>query len=319
MSRIRYETTRSVIESGKKVAIRGRIQGIVPLRLIPDVRGGEVRMRHSLMFFCIGLLALLGAGDATAQVYHRYELDPARSFIAFDSGEVSGQLGTSSFPFATLEAQPGTSAVPLWGHFVLAIAPDLVSPGALSLVSGTSDIRPANGNLASPGLGAGPGSAPAAFGIEFEDPFAGVGGQIALRDLVFGLSGFLDVFANGAGPFGLRGNLNWIQARGDYDIDIDIGFESSLPLGPVSLLEGFVDSSTSQFAEVSTGVYEVTLPFFFTLGGFDLPGPVSFAGATASFAGEIVATTVVPEPGVGAALVAGCGWLSALGRRRARS
>lgn len=275
-------------------------------------------LRRSRRLFSIGVAVLGVAGSASAQVYQRFDLDPSRSSIAFDSGEISGQLGTSGFAFASLLPQPGTTAVPLEGHFMLGITPNLAMPDSMTTVSGTSDIRPVELNTASPGLGAVPGSAPAAFGVEFTDPFTGVSGVLAFRDMVFALAAGLDVFANGAGPIGLRGNLDWPQAAGRYDFTLDLGIEASLPVGTVPLVPGFVGSSTSQLEEVATGVYEIKLPFSFTLSNFDLPGPVSFASGSATFTGEIVATTDVPEPSLALGLVAGGSLLVGFGRGRGR-
>jgi hypothetical protein len=156
----------------------------------------------------------------------------------------------------------------------------------------------------------------AAFGLTFDDPIAGVSGDIALRDLTYAFEGSLDVFANGVGPFGLRGPLDWTQVRGTLDIRTDIGLEGTIPAPPVPSSDGFLFSSTSQFAEISPGVYEVVLPFGFTVMAFDLPGPVTSLATSMSFSGELVATTDAPEPGFGLALALGAGLLSRLRRTR---
>jgi hypothetical protein len=271
----------------------------------------------------------IACGAASAQVFVRFQIDPARSHVAFDTGEVSGRLGLGTFPYASLSAQPGTGPVPLTGHFVAAIAPDLSTPGDVSLVPGTSDVRPLASVLASPGRGAQPGvTDPAVFGLTFDDPFTGVSGELAMRDLVFAIVGNFQVMSNGAGPQGLFGTMPWLQAIGTYDLTTSLGIDESLPLGQVPAdPNSFVFSSTSQLTEVSPGVYELNLPFSFGLASFfgpsPVPGPISDVGAYATFTGEIVATTDVPEPGLGLGLGLGAGLLAGFGRiaerrRRAR-
>jgi hypothetical protein len=267
-----------------------------------------------------GIATCFVCSASSAQVFLRFQIDPARSHVAFDAGEVSGRLGLGTFPYASLTAQPGTGPVPLSGHFVAEIAPDLSTPGAVTIVSGTSDVRPLAGVLASPGLGAEPGvTDPAVFGLAFDDPFTGVSGELAMRDLVFAIVGNFQVMSNGVGPWGLFGTMPWRQAVGTYDLTTSLGITESLPLGYVPAdPNSAVFSSTSQLTEVSPGVYELTLPFLFGLvssfGGPPTPGPISDLGVYATFTGEIVATTDVPEPGFALGLGLGAGLLAGFGR-----
>ncbi len=267
----------------------------------------------------LSLLLLAIPARVDAQVFERFEIDPTRSFLQFDSGEVSGQLGESTFAFAALTAQPGTGPVPLSGDMILRFDPDLTTPNSVSAVAGTTDIRPANDYTVSPGPGAIPGAGPAAFGLEFDDPAVGVGGQVALRDLIFIFNAGLQVFPNSLGPWGLRGSVSLTQIRGTYDTDFGGETFVSLPVGKLTpLFGGGVFSGDSQLEEVSPGVYEITLPFQTDVGSFGLPGPVTGATLFTNFSGVIVGTTQVPEPSIGMGMVAGVSVLIGLARRRAR-
>lgn len=282
------------------------------------VRSSKGLRRHWPAILAFAIASLFVGGVATAQVFQEFVIDPARSHVAFSSGDVSARLGLATFPFASLTAQPGTGPVPVTGHFVAAITPDFTTPGDVSIVQGTTDVRPLHGVLASPGLDAAPGSAPAAVGLAFDDPSSGVSGEIALRDLVFALGGSWQVMSNGAGPQGLFGEIPWIQAQGTYDLDTSLGLEESVPIGAVPVSNAFLSSSTSQLSEVSPGVHELILPYTFTLYSFSVPGPVSDLAVQATFSGELVATTDVPEPGATLGLMAGAGVLAALRRTRGR-
>ena len=137
---------------------------------------------RSLLLLSLALTLTSGLlpGVSQSQVFERFYVDSSRSFIAFDSGELSGQLGTSLFPFASLTSQPGVMPVPLSGNFVLQITPDLVAPGAIVVVQGSTDLRAADANQVSPAPGGVPGMVDAAFGLTFDDPLAGVSGDIAI-------------------------------------------------------------------------------------------------------------------------------------------
>lgn len=276
-------------------------------------------LRSWMLFGCLTTILLL-AQRSDAQVYQRFELDPVRSFIQFESGEVSGQLGENTFPYAPLTAQPGMGPVPLYGHMLLRIDPDLTTPLSVATVSGTTDLRMVNRNTASPGLGAVPGTTgPAAFGLAFQDPLVGVGGEAALRDLIFALTTSLDIFPNALGDWGLRGTFGLIQVRGRYDLDFDFGIDASAGVGTKGpLFTGFVFSDSTQLEQVSPGIYEIRLPFETNVGSFEIPGAITGATGLVVYSGEIVATTAVPEPTLGLGMLAGGAMLLGLSRRRTR-
>ncbi|MEM9175075.1 MAG: hypothetical protein AAGC67_07555 [Myxococcota bacterium] len=278
-----------------------------------------MRRLHPILC-CLGLvLALLARAEpARAQVTVPFAIDPARSSIEYDSGDFLTGVGLSTFSFATVFAQSGTSTSPLVGHFIVQASPDLSSPSSVRIVRGASEVRTLSGNVVSPAIGGGPGVSAAAMGIELEDPSVDLEAEVAIRDLVFAISSNLSVFANSAGPNGLLGSMAWEHAQGEWDVSTNTGFQSTVLAGFVSSLGGSVSSSTSQVEEVSAGVFEMTLPFSFTLSPLSVPGPFSDVGTTMTFRGEIVATSQVPEPGFAGTAGLGAFALLAEGRRRAR-
>lgn len=269
----------------------------------------------ALIGFVMGSLAPSGA---LADSFETFYLDPSRSTMQFESGDIRAQLSLTQFAFADLFPQPGVAPAPLSGQFVLQLGgSDPANPTSFDVLAGTSDIRPADSNTVSPGAGGAPGTTDAAFGLMFFDSTTGIGGEVALHDLVFGISGSLFPVANGLGPLGIAGSLPWIAGAGAMEIGTNLGIGGSAFVPFTMSSSGSVDSTASQFSELAPGIFEVVIPYTFLIGIVQPDGPLGVDLVRATFSGEIVATNVIPEPGTGALLALGLTCLAA--RRRQRS
>ncbi len=248
------------------------------------------------------------AAPAAAVQFEVFHLDPSRSTLAFVSGDVQARLSDTQFAFAPLVAQPGFSSAPLTGDFVLEIGNDATNPSSFDVLPGTSDIRASDIHLASPAPGGAPGTTAAAIGLSFADATSGISGEVALHDLVFAAAGSFTVVGNGLGPFGLQGTMPWSLVNGAFEIATNAGIGGTALIPFLTSASASVDATTSQFTEVSPGVYEVVIPYQFLIGLSPVAGPLSSTIVRARFAGEIVATTaLVPEPALGLMLgIAGC-------------
>ncbi|MGH0031161.1 MAG: PEP-CTERM sorting domain-containing protein [Myxococcota bacterium] len=271
-------------------------------------------MQQFLVASLVWAVFSLSPALARADQFETFYLDPARSFMQYVSGDVNAQLSITQFAFADMLDQPGVAPAPLSGHFVMQIGNDASNPTSFDILSGTTDIRPADVNTVSPGTGGAAGTTDAAFGISFLDATNGIGGDVAFHDLAFGISGSFNPVANGLGPNGLQGSMPWALVDGDLEIQTSIGIGGTAFVPFTTSATQSVDSSASQFSETSPGVYEVVIPFQFLIGVTPVAGPFSGALVRATFSGEIVATNVVPEPGSGALL--GLGLLLLTARRR---
>ena len=270
----------------------------MPSRLLPSV--------------LLGWVLLLSASAAHADQFEIFTIDPTRSHLAYQAGEIAAVLPGSQFLYATLDLQPGSASVPLSGEFVMQVGNDASSPTFFRILSGASELRAADANAVSPGMGGAAGTIQAALGVSFLDSALGVGGEAAIHDLVFGIVGFLTPRANGLGPNGLDGNLGWVAAGGAAEIATTLGIGGTA-LVASSGGAGFVDRNLSQFSEVAPGVYEVVMPFAFDVVLGPLSGPVQDLNLYLQFSGEIFATTAVPEPALGVLSALGG---AALGFRR---
>lgn len=270
---------------------------------------------RSLCLVSLLLAALLAAAGASADQFETFYLDPSRSFLSFQSGDFSTQLSSSTWAYGPLTAQPGSIPAPLGGEFVLQIGNDASSPTFFSIIPGSSDVRPQDASLVSPGVGGTPGTSYAALGLSFLDSTLGISGDVAIHDLIFGINGYETPYANSLGPYGLQGDLNWILGAGSLEIQTSIGIGGTAFL-PLTSAAGYIDRYTSQFSETSPGVYEVVMPFGFTLYASTNSGPFSNTNMSLTFGGEIVATNVVPEPATGALVALGLLGLAAGCRAR---
>ena len=274
-------------------------------------------MRQLQIAFLVSAVLLLAPRSGHADAFETFYLDPARSHLSFTNGDISVQLSTTEFAFASLTEQAGAAPAPLSGQFVLQVGGDLTNPTFFAMLPGTSDIRPADSNSLAPGVGGTAGLVDAALGVSFLDSTTGLAGDLAIHDLVFGTSGGFSLVSNALGPLGFQGDLGWTLAAGILEMSTNIGIGGTAFAPSTSSLNHFVLSDETQFSEVSPGVYEVVMPFIFAIGLSSLPGPFSNTNASLFFEGEIVATNVVPEPGTG--LLLGLGLASIAARRRARS
>ena len=252
----------------------------------------------------LGLALLLPSGSRADQI-ELFTLDPTRSHLTFQGGEVSATLPGGQFLFANLVLQPGSAPAPLAGEFIMQIGNDASSPTFFSILTGASEVRPGDGNIVSPGIGGTAGTTQAALGVSFLDAALGIGGEAALHDLAFGISGFFTPSANGLGPNGLLGDLAWRTGSGAAEIATTLGIGGTALVAGSGSSFGFVDRNLSQFTEISPGVYEVVMPFAFDVFLGPLAGPFENLNVLLQFSGEIVATTAVPEPGPGSLLMLG--------------
>lgn len=267
-------------------------------------------MRHLFARLLLATALWVPAAGASADQFETFHLDPSRSFLSLDNGAMTADLPNQQFFFSNLLLQAGVAPAPLGGEFVMRIGNDAANPTFFQMLAGTSDIRPSDVNLVSPGVGGVPGVTAAAIGVTFSDPGVGISGSAAIHDLIFGTTGFFSPSANGLGPNGLQGDLAWTAVSGLVEVETNLGIGGTA-LVPVSgSSSGFVDRHQSQFREIAPGVYEVVVPFVFNLMVGPAPGPFDNLQLFLGFTGEIVATTV-PEPSVGLLLFAagvGCVW-----------
>ncbi|MCZ6569689.1 MAG: hypothetical protein O7B23_05965, partial [Deltaproteobacteria bacterium] len=222
-------------------------------------------MRQFLSASLLAAALLLAAGPGYADAFESFYLDPARSHMSVTGGSISAQLSTTDFAFADLTPQPGANPTPLSGQFVMQVGGDLANPTFWRILSGTADIRPADSNLLSPAQGGAAGLVDAAFGVSFLDTATGLGGDVAIHDMVFGAVGVFSIFPNGLGPLGLQGDLEWTLAAGILEISTNIGIGGTAFAPNTVSLVNAVFRNESQYSEVSPGVYEVVIPFLFSL------------------------------------------------------
>jgi len=263
--------------------------------------------------FCLALLQAPGA--ALADAFETFYLDPAQSFMTFEAGNITTQVSSTIFPSSSLTPQSGGGQAALSGEFLLHVVGDLASPTSLGVLPGLSEIHLADANPVSPGAAGAAGTTEAAFGFSFLDGSGtGLSGDLAVHDLVFGIDGVFSVFANGLGPNGFSGDLNWTLAGGTTEVATNIGIGGTLFLPLATSFNDFVISSQSQLGEIAPGVYEMVMPFsmILSLGPID-SGPFTNTNVGARFSGTIVATNAVPEPGSSALLALG---LVAIAARR---
>jgi len=269
---------------------------------------------RSFLLATMLIAPLLPATAVRADQFETFHLDPSRSSMQFLSGDFSTQITDSTFLYAPLTLQSGSDPAPLGGEFVLRIGNDAGAPSFFGIVSGSADVRPVDGSSVSPGPGGGDGMVDAALGLSFLDSALGVSGDVAIHDLVFSLEGFYDIYSNSLGPLGLQGDLGWLLAAGAIEIQTSAG-PSGTAFAPFAVGGGYVERTLSQFSEIAPGVYEVVMPYQYTVYVSTDSGPFTNTNIQMTFGGEIVATNVVPEPGTGALLGLGLATLAA-GRRR---
>jgi hypothetical protein len=202
-----------------------------------------------------------------------FHVDPAQSYMTFAVDATDGTPLTSA-------QTPGSDTTALFGTF----AADLTS-STLQFIN-SADIHEALQAVnQSPLPGGSPGTAPAQFGLTafVQDV---VNGTAAARDLL-AEAGSAVLPLSGTSFDSTKVQLTFLTGSVDYNLDV-LGSNYAGNASVVSYAYSKTDGGT---VSVTGNVATITMPYY-TTGYFS----VDNIQLTPIFAGQIVATAVIPEP-----------------------